>query len=62
MAAAVFDEGGQPAWALSLTGIESRFTPERKPVLGRLLLEHAYRLSQRLAAGARTAGSRRASE
>lgn len=49
MGAAVFDRTGQPAWALSLTGIESRFAPERQPELGRLLLEHAHRVSRALA-------------
>jgi DNA-binding IclR family transcriptional regulator len=49
MGAAVFDRAGQPAWALSLTGVESRFGPDRVPELGRLLLEHAHRVSQRLA-------------
>ena len=48
MGAAVFGPSGQPSWALSLTGIEPRFSPERRPELGRLLLEHAHRLSQRL--------------
>lgn len=48
MGAAVFDSSGQPAWALSLTGIESRFAPERRPELGRLLLHHAHQLSQKL--------------
>ena len=48
LGAAVFDASGQPAWALSLTGVESRFTPDRQPELGRLLLEHAHRISQRL--------------
>lgn len=48
MGAAVFDASGQPAWALSLTGVEGRFTPERQPELGRLLLEHAHRISRRL--------------
>ncbi len=49
MGAAVFGPSGQPSWALSLTGIEPRFSPERRPELGRLLLEHAHRLTQRLA-------------
>ena len=49
MGAAVFDASGQPAWALSLTGIEPRFSPERQLDLGRLLLEHAHRLTQALA-------------
>lgn len=52
MGAAVFDPSGQPAWALSLTGIEPRFSPERRPELGRLLLEHAHRLTRAIA-GAR---------
>ncbi|MFC5337070.1 IclR family transcriptional regulator [Leucobacter denitrificans] len=49
MGAAVFTRSGQPAWALSLTGIEPRFSPERRPELGRLLLEHAHRLTEQLA-------------
>ena len=49
MGAAVFDRTGQPAWALSLTGVESRFSPERQPELGRRLLDHAHRISQQLA-------------
>ena len=49
MGAAVFDRSGSPTWALSLTGIEPRFSPERQPELGRLLLEHAHRLTQALA-------------
>ncbi|WP_411733395.1 IclR family transcriptional regulator [Paeniglutamicibacter sp.] len=48
MGAAVFDAAGQPAWALSLTGIESRFAPERRPELGRLLMHHAHELSKKL--------------
>jgi len=48
MGAAVFDASEQPAWALSLTGIQSRFAPERQPELGRLLLAHAHRLTQAL--------------
>lgn len=46
MGAAVFGPSGQPSWALSLTGIESRFSPERRQELGRLLLDHAHQLSQ----------------
>lgn len=49
MGAAVFTRTGQPSWALSLTGVETRFTPERQPELGRLLLEHAHRLTEQLA-------------
>lgn len=49
MGAAVFDRSGTPAWALSLTGIEPRFSPARQAELGRLLLERAHRLTQALA-------------
>lgn len=48
MGAAVFDERGRPAWALSLTGIESRFRDDRRRELGRALLQHAHALSQQL--------------
>jgi DNA-binding IclR family transcriptional regulator len=48
--AAVFDRSGRPAWALSLTGVETRFRPERHHQLGSLLLEHAHLLSGRLQA------------
>ena len=48
MAAAVFDGAGAPAWALSLTGVESRFREERRPELGRLLLDQAHRLTRSL--------------
>ncbi|WP_241160980.1 IclR family transcriptional regulator [Plantibacter sp. PA-3-X8] len=48
MGAAVFDAAGKPAWAPSLTGIESRFRPERQAFLGGLLLEQAHELSKRL--------------
>ena len=48
MGAAVFDESGQPAWALSLTGVETRFKPDRQRELGGLLLEQAHLLSGRL--------------
>ncbi len=50
--AAVFDRQGRPEWALSLTGVEFRFGPERLPLLGRTLLAHAHQLSSRIA-GAR---------
>lgn len=46
MAAAVFDAAGAPAWALTVTGVESRFRAERRPALGRLLLEEAHRLTR----------------
>lgn len=46
--AAVFDRGGRPAWALSLTGVETRFRQDRLTELGKLLLEHAHVLTTRL--------------
>jgi DNA-binding IclR family transcriptional regulator len=49
MGAAVFDRDGLPAWALSLTGVESRFGAERRPELGRLLLDQAHRLTRLVA-------------
>lgn len=49
MGAAVFDSSGSPAWALSLTGVESRFRPDRRPELGRLLLHQAHALTRRMA-------------
>ncbi|MDI2034400.1 IclR family transcriptional regulator [Paenarthrobacter nitroguajacolicus] len=48
MGAAVFDTQGRPAWALSLTGIEPRFRPDRQEFLGKLLLEEAHRMTARL--------------
>ncbi|MCW2588465.1 MAG: IclR family transcriptional regulator [Mycobacterium sp.] len=48
--AAVFDPNGRPEWALSLTGVETRFRPERHHELGTLLLEEAHLLSGRLKA------------
>lgn len=47
--AAVFDRDGQPAWALSLTGVESRFSADRIPYLGKTLLAAAHALTTRLA-------------
>lgn len=46
--APVFDRNGEPAWALSLTGVQTRFKPERHHELGTLLLEQAHLLSGRL--------------
>lgn len=46
MAAAVFDARHQPIGALTLTGIEKRFSEDRRPRLGQLLLREANRLSQ----------------
>lgn len=51
MGAAVFDRSGRPAWALSLTGIEPRFKPERQPELGALLMAEAHRITQQLGNG-----------
>lgn len=48
MGAAVFDRTGQPAWALSMTGVETRFKPARRRELGALLLDQAHQLSLRL--------------
>ncbi|TFD86192.1 IclR family transcriptional regulator [Cryobacterium serini] len=48
MGAAIFDRSGRPGWALSLTGIEPRFKPERQKILGQLLLDEASRISQTL--------------
>ncbi|MET4146286.1 IclR family transcriptional regulator [Arthrobacter sp. UYCo732] len=50
MGAAVFDQLGRPVGALSLTGIEPRFRPERQELLGKLLMEEAHRMSARLPA------------
>lgn len=49
--AAVFTRSGQPQWALSLTGVQFRFSPERIPELGRTLLAHAHQLTTRVGAG-----------
>jgi DNA-binding IclR family transcriptional regulator len=48
MGAAVFDPSGRPAWALSLTGIEPRFRPDRQEELGGLLMAEAHRITQQL--------------
>ena len=53
MGATVFDAGGRPAYALSITGIEHRFADDRVPALGRILLDEAHALSKRLAGSAR---------
>jgi DNA-binding IclR family transcriptional regulator len=49
--AAVFDAFEQPQWALSLTGVEARFSGERTAVLGETLLRAAHALTQRLKRG-----------
>ncbi|GAA1913601.1 IclR family transcriptional regulator [Nocardioides lentus] len=48
MAAAVFDEAGAPAWALSLTGVASRFGAARRREHGELLLREAHELTRLL--------------
>lgn len=48
MGAAVFDHAGRPEWALSLTGVQFRFGPDRIAVLGRALLSHAHQLTTRV--------------
>lgn len=48
MGAAIFDRAGRPAWALSLTGIEPRFRPDRQEYLGRLLVEEAATITRKL--------------
>lgn len=53
LGAAVFDRAGRPEWALSLTGVEFRFGPERRADLGRILLAHAHQLSARIASARR---------
>ncbi|MEC3981802.1 IclR family transcriptional regulator [Amycolatopsis sp. H20-H5] len=50
MAAAVFNRADEPAWALTLTGVESRFRDDRRPELGALLLEEAHELTKTLQA------------
>jgi DNA-binding IclR family transcriptional regulator len=48
MATAVFSRTGEPAWALSLTGVESRFRENRRPELGALLMKEAHALTRAL--------------
>jgi len=58
MGAAVFDQQGRPEWALSLTGVQFRFGPDRLPGLGRTLLAHAHQLTTRIASARRGLGPR----
>jgi DNA-binding IclR family transcriptional regulator len=53
LGAAVFTREGHPQWALSLTGVEFRFGPDRLPELGRTLLAHAHQLTSRIASARR---------
>jgi DNA-binding IclR family transcriptional regulator len=48
LGAAVFDATGNPRWALSLTGVQTRFVERRLPKLGRLLLDSAHALGRRV--------------
>lgn len=48
MGAAVFDQHERPRWAVSLTGIEQRFSVERRKRLGPLLLQTAHEISKAL--------------
>ncbi|MCX6400661.1 MAG: IclR family transcriptional regulator [Propionibacteriales bacterium] len=48
MGAAVFDTDDRPLWALSLTGIEQRFSDDRRGELGDLLLRAAHQLTRTL--------------
>ena len=48
MGAAMLDEYGRPAWALSLTGVESRFATSRRSELSRLLLEQVHVITKKL--------------
>jgi DNA-binding IclR family transcriptional regulator len=48
MAAAVFGRSGEPSWALTLTGVESRFRDDRRQELGALLLREAHALTRTL--------------
>ena len=50
LGAAVFTREGHPQWALSLTGVQFRFGPDRLAELGRALLAHAHQLTTRVAA------------
>lgn len=49
LGAAVFDAHGEPRWALSITGIESRLAPPRQRELGELLLHEAHALASQMA-------------
>jgi DNA-binding IclR family transcriptional regulator len=52
MGAAVFDASGSPAWAVSITGVESRYRAERRKELGPMLLKTAHAISTKLRGGA----------
>lgn len=48
LGAAVFDSLGRPSWAVSMTGVETRFQSDRRPRLGGDLLRAAHVLTQRM--------------
>jgi DNA-binding IclR family transcriptional regulator len=56
MGAAVFSAAGAPIAALSLTGVEQRFGPDRQPLLGAKLMRAAHALSSALAVRTEAAG------
>lgn len=45
IAAAIFPDKGSPTWALSLTGVESRFSQERMKEMGNILLDASHQLT-----------------
>lgn len=47
--AAVFNHSGSPDWALSLNGVQTRFSAARRPRLGEALLRAAHDLTRRVA-------------
>lgn len=49
LGAAIFGPGGTPVGALSLTGVAHRFSSQRRPELGRRLMDAAHELSAALA-------------
>lgn len=49
--AAVFDRDGSPRWAVSLTGIEQRFSGERLERIGELLLRAAHGITVAITTG-----------
>jgi len=53
MAAPVLDRMGSPVGALTITGVERRFAPDRQPELGKLLRRAAHQLSTALEKGGR---------
>jgi DNA-binding IclR family transcriptional regulator len=48
MGAAVFDVSGAPVWAVSITGVESRYRADRRKELGPMLLRTAHAISTKL--------------